>query len=157
MEPSEQTLSQRRATNGRRCLTATAVALTNVARVLVAAALSLAAIFTAGVWHSHQAQTPTARIFGLGATTCQQFTDDAKANAAVRRDYLAWTQGGMGGVISSRPPGDDEGLDLAPITFDLIRQLQFLEDHCARNSSIDFLDAVAALYKRLRLEGRREI
>lgn len=60
----------------------------------------------------------------------------------------------MSGIISSRPPGADEGLDLAPVTFDLMRQLHFLEDQCARNSSLDFSDAVAALYKRLRLEGK---
>jgi hypothetical protein len=154
LERSEQILNQRRAMNGRRCLTAAAVALTNAARVLVAAALSLAAIFAADAGHALQAQAPTARIVGLGATTCQRFTDDVKANPALRRDYLAWAQGFMSGIISSRPPGVDEGLDLAPATFDLIKQLHFLEDHCARNSSLDFSDAVAALYKRLRLEGK---
>jgi hypothetical protein len=140
--------------NRRRSLTAAAVAISNAAHVLVAAALCLAAIFAAGAWHPLQAQAPTARIVGLGATTCQRFTDDVKANPALRRDYLAWAQGFMSGIISSRPPGVDEGLDLAPVTFDLIRQLHFLEDHCARNVSVDFSDAVAALYKRLRLEGK---
>lgn len=154
MERSERILDQRRAVNRRRSLTAAAVAISNAARVLVAAALCLAAIFAAGAWNPLQAQAPTARIVGLGATTCQRFTDDVKANPALRRDYLAWAQGFMSGIISSRPPGVDEGLDLAPITFDLIRQLHFLEDHCARNVSVDFSDAVAALYKRLRLEGK---
>jgi hypothetical protein len=36
----------------------------------------------------------------------------------------------------------DEGLDL------------FLEDCCAKNTSLDFSDAVDALYKRLRQEGK---
>jgi hypothetical protein len=49
--------------------------------------------------------------------------------------------------------GVDESLDLNPVTFDLIAQL-FLEDHCARNDAVDFSDAVEALYKRLRLEGK---
>jgi hypothetical protein len=35
-----------------------------------------------------------------------------------------------------------------------MRQLQFLEDYCARNVSLDFSDAVTALYKRLREEGK---
>ncbi len=48
----------------------------------------------------------------------------------------------------------DEGLDLAPVTFDLVGQLHFLEDHCAQNAALDFSDAVEALYKRLRKEGR---
>lgn len=48
----------------------------------------------------------------------------------------------------------DEGLDLNPATFDLVTQLRFLEDHCARNEALDFSEAVEALYKRLRLEGK---
>lgn len=60
----------------------------------------------------------------------------------------------MSGIRVSRPPGVDEGLDLNPPTFALIQQLQFPEDHCARNESLDFADAVEALYKRLRKEGK---
>jgi hypothetical protein len=48
----------------------------------------------------------------------------------------------------------DVGLDLNPATFGLINQLHFPEDHCAQNSSADFADAVDALYKRLRKEGK---
>jgi hypothetical protein len=96
----------------------------------------------------------TARIVGLGATTCRQFMTDAAADPQVRKDYLAWAQGFMSGIILSRPPGVDVGLDLNPPTFGLMAQLQFLEDHCARNETVDFSTAVEALYKRLRLEGR---
>lgn len=109
---------------------------------------------TAGAIEASHAQDPKARIVGLGATMCQQFDDDIKANPAIRGDYLAWAQGFMSGIILSRPPGVDQGLDLAPKTFDLVSQLHFLEDHCARNASLDFSDAVEALYKRLRLEGK---
>jgi hypothetical protein len=97
----------------------------------------------------------TARIVGLGAATCRQFTADAAADPQVRRDYLAWAQDFMSGIIIlSRPPGVDVGLDLNPPTFGLMDQLRFLEDHCARNDAVDFSTAVEALYKRLRLEGR---
>lgn len=154
MKRSERILNQPRAVNGRRCLTAAAIAISNAGRVLVTAALPLAAIVAVGAGHPLQAQAPTAKIVGLGATTCQRFTDDVKADPSVRRDYLAWAQGFMSGIISSRPPGVDEGLDLAPVSFDLIKQLRFLEDYCARNVSLDFSDAVAALYKRLRQEGK---
>ena len=115
--------------------------------------IALFAITAVAVEASH-AQAPKATIVGLGATTCQQFNDDIKANPALRRDYLAWAQGFMSGIILSRPPGGDHGLDLAPKTFDLVSQLHFLEDHCARNASLDFSNAVEALYKRLRLEGK---
>lgn len=96
----------------------------------------------------------TARIVGLGAATCRQFAADAAADPQVRKDYLAWAQGFMSGIILSRPPGVDVGLDLNPPTFGLVAQLRFLEEHCARNQSVDFSAAVEALYKRLRAEGR---
>jgi hypothetical protein len=96
----------------------------------------------------------TARIVGLGAATCRQFMADAAADPQVRKDYLAWAQGFMSGIILSGPPGVDVGLDLNPPTFGLMDQLRFLEDHCARNQTVDFSTAVEALYKRLRLESR---
>jgi hypothetical protein len=101
-----------------------------------------------------RAEAPKGAIAGLGATTCGQFNADVKLNPGVRKDYLAWAQGYMSGIRVGRPPGVDEGLDLNPPTFALINQLQFLEDHCARNESADFADAVEALYKRLRMEGK---
>ena len=72
----------------------------------------------------------------------------------MRRDYLAWAQGFMSGILLSRPPGTDEGLDLNPPSFNLLSQLGFLEDYCAGNASKDFADGVKALYRRLRLEGK---
>jgi hypothetical protein len=107
-----------------------------------------------GGWHELQAETLRVRIVGLGATTCQRFDEDVRSNPLVRRDYLAWAQGFMSGILLSRPPGVDEDLDLNPATFDLVNQLHFLEDHCGRNGSLDFSDAVEALYKRLRQEGK---
>ncbi len=96
----------------------------------------------------------TAKIVGLGAATCGQFVGDIAADPRVRRDYLAWAQGFMSGIILRRPPGVDEGLDLNPASFNLIAQLRFLEDHCAGNESLDFSRAVEALYRRLRQEGK---
>ena len=66
----------------------------------------------------------TARIVGLGAATCSQFMADVAANPPMRRDYLAWAQGFMSGIILSRPPGVDQGLDLGPATFGLVAQLR---------------------------------
>jgi hypothetical protein len=96
----------------------------------------------------------TAQIVGLGAATCRQFTADVAADPQVRRDYLAWAQGFMSGIISSRPSGVDAGLALNPPTFGLMAQLRFLQEHCARNETVDFSTAVEALYKRLRLEDK---
>jgi len=101
-----------------------------------------------------QAEPQTRDVVGLGATTCQQFAKDIGANPQIRMDYLAWAQGFMSGILLSRPTGVDAGLNLTPPTFGLISQLDFLQDYCAQHSSANFGDAVEALYKRLRQEGR---
>jgi hypothetical protein len=99
-----------------------------------------------------QAQSKV-KIVGIGAARCAQFTSDVSANPAVRRDYLAWAQGFMSAFLLSRPPGIDERLDLTPPTFPLIKQLEFLQDYCAQHPSVDFSDAVEALYQRVRRES----
>ena len=87
------------------------------------------------------ANAQSAKIVGLGATSCERFATDTKSNPLTSRDYLAWTQGFMSGILLSRPAGIDEGLDLNPTTFGLLNQLHFLEDRCAKNPSLDFSDA----------------
>ena len=79
---------------------------------------------------------------------------DVAAKPPMLRDYLAWAQGFMSGIILSRPQGVDEGLDLDPATFGLVAQLRFLEEHCARNRASDFSAAVEVLYKLLRVEQK---
>ncbi|UGV28783.1 hypothetical protein E0H22_02585 [Rhodopseudomonas boonkerdii] len=116
--------------------------------------LSSIALLAADAGRELRAEPPKARIVGLGAATCRQFNDEVKTNPLVRRDYLAWAQGFMSGILLSRPPGVDEGLDLNPPSFGLIVQLRFMEDRCAMSPSLDFSDAVEALYKRLRQEGK---
>ena len=118
----------------------------------MAGVLIAALIIDAG--YELRAEAPKANIVGLGATTCRRFKEDIKSDPSIRKAYLAWTQGFMSGILSRRRPGVDEGLDLNPATFGLLNQLRFLEDLCAKNSSLDFSDAVAALYKRLREEGK---
>jgi hypothetical protein len=72
-------------------------------------ALSVVALIAVSAWGQLWAEPQKARIVGLGAATCQQFNDDIKSNPAVRRDYLAWAQGFMSGILLGRPPGVDEG------------------------------------------------
>lgn len=103
---------------------------------------------------AESAEPPKAKIVGLGATGCLQFTDDVNQNAAMQRDYFAWAQGFMSGIIVGRPPGIDQGLDLNPSTYPLLKQLEFLRDHCVQHPAEDFSDAVEALYKQLRQEGK---
>ena len=100
-----------------------------------------------------QAEPETARIVGLGAGTCRQFNSDVRKDPAVQADYLAWAQGFMSAILLSRPRGVDQGLDLNPPSFGLLKQLEFLRSYCAENELRDFGDGVEALYIRLRKEG----
>lgn len=111
------------------------------------------AFFFGELAYASPAQIETSKIVGLGATPCLQFTNDIRENPSIRRDYLAWAQGFMSGILLGRPSGTDTGLDLNPQSFGLLDQLRFLEEQCARNPAFDFSDAVGALYKRLRKEG----
>ena len=122
----------------------------NLLAVVVLTMLALATATARGV----RAQPLKATIVGLGAPTRQQVNADLRSNPLIRRHYPTSAPGITSGHLSSRPPGVDEGLDLAPPAFPLIRQLDFLGDYCARNASLDFSDGVAALYKRLRQEGK---
>lgn len=123
-------------------------------RLLAVVALLTTVALATDAARDVQAQQLKATIVGLGAATCQKFNDYVRSDPLIRRDYLAWAQGFMSGILSSRLPGVDEGLDLAPPTFPVMRQLDFLGDYCALNASLDFSDGVAALYKRLRNEGK---
>jgi len=123
----------------------------SVLRIILVVALIAAWLSIAS--HPSQAAPATVKIVGLGAATCAQFTNEVKQNPAVQGDYLAWAQGFMSGILLTRPPGIDEGLDLNPSTFPLLKQLEFLRSHCMQQPSADFTDAVESLYKRLRKEG----
>jgi len=101
-----------------------------------------------------RAEPHIAKIIGLGASTCSQFNEDIKVNPSLQKDYFAWSQGYMSGILITRQPGVDEELNLNPTSFDLTIQLQFLRDYCAANTSANFADAVLELYKRLRREGK---
>lgn len=46
-----------------------------------------------------------AQIVGLGAATCKQFTADIESEPLIQRDYLAWAQGFVSGIILGRPAG----------------------------------------------------
>jgi hypothetical protein len=94
-----------------------------------------------------------AKIVGLGAVRCEEFNQEIRDRPALQRDYLAWAQGYMSGLLQRAPSGVDEGLDLLPLTLPLPKQLELLRRYCAQNPSSDFSDAAVELYRRLRSEG----
>jgi hypothetical protein len=112
-----------------------------------------AALFSASALYSPALYAQTAKIVGLGASGCAEFIGEIRQNPAAQRDYLAWAQGFMSGVLIRAPGGVDEALDLLPPTFPLLNQLTFLTGYCARHSSASFSDAVVALYRELRTHG----
>jgi len=94
-----------------------------------------------------------AKIVGLGGARCSEFLREAKTDPSVQRDYLAWAQGYMSGILITRPSGIDETLDLLPPGFPPPRQFAFLIEQCALAPAQSFSDAVEALYKHLRVVG----
>jgi hypothetical protein len=122
------------------------------ARCFLWAAVSCAFVITTNV--AARPGSLTCKIVGPGAATCQRFNADIAMDPSNRRDYRAWAQGYMSAILLGRPVGVDDSLDLVPPTFGLPDQLKFLEDFCVSNVTMDFSDAVEALYKRLRQEGK---
>jgi len=59
-------------------------------------------------------------------------------NARVQRKYFAWAQGFMSGVLMRAPPRVDEGLELNPPAFPLLKQIEFLQSFCTTNPDSDF-------------------
>jgi len=96
------------------------------------------------------ANAQTASIVGLGASKCPEFNEEIERNPQLQRDYFAWAQGFMSGILIRMPAGVDEGLNLVPKEFPLTSQTEFLRRFCQENTAKDYSDGVIALYKLLR-------
>ena len=118
---------------------------------LAIASIALIAIDSHGVL---RAGAPTANIVGLGATTCSTFNRDVQQDFRIQRDYFAWAQGFMSGILVRGPPGRDEGLELIPPGFSTHKQVEFLRTYCAENPDQDYSDGVVELYRALRGEHK---
>lgn len=108
-------------------------------------AVAVLLAFSSGV-----ATAQTVRIVGIGASSCAQFNQEIAQKPPAERDYLAWAQGFMSGALMRAPQGIDENLDLLPPSFPLQQQADFLRAFCAANPNQDYMDAVHALYQRLK-------
>lgn len=91
------------------------------------------------------------KIVGIGAVSCVEFVGDARRSPQILRDYLAWMQGDMSGILIGRPEGVDEGIDLNSQMIPLPKQLEFVRNFCLQWPSASFSDAAEALYKKLRV------
>lgn len=106
-------------------------------------------IVAVGILLATNAYAQSVRIVGLGATTCARFLQEVRGKPLLERDYFAWAQGYMSGIVISAPPKVDESLNLAPLSFPLQEQAAYLRDFCATNPSADYSDGVLALYHKL--------
>lgn len=111
-------------------------------------ALTLLTVFGPGGLSQVQAQS--VKIVGIGASSCARFLQEIEGNARAEREYFAWAQGYMTGLLIRAPAGRDEDLDLAPPSFPLLKQAEFLRTFCMRDQSADFSDGVNSLYRTLR-------
>ena len=96
------------------------------------------------------AEAREAKIVGIGATTCARYLAQIEGRPQTERDFIAWAQGFMSGVLLRAPPGRDEGLDLMPKNFSVQKQANFLRRWCENNKGSDFSDGVLILYRTLR-------
>lgn len=96
------------------------------------------------------AQAQSVKIVGIGASTCTRFLQEIDGNLHAEREYFAWAQGYMSGLLIRAPAGKDEDLDLTPPAFPLLKQAIFLRTFCATNSDADYTDGVNTLYRTLR-------
>ncbi|MCR4524429.1 MULTISPECIES: hypothetical protein [Bosea] len=113
------------------------------------ALLALCAV-AVGTLSNGQAEAQSVKIVGIGASSCQYFLRETDGKPEVEKNFFAWAQGYMSGLLLRAPPGKDEDLDLAPDLYPLLKQAEFLRNFCTRNPDVDFSDGVNNLYRMLR-------
>lgn len=113
---------------------------------------ALLALFAvaAGTQFAGQAEAQSVKIVGIGASSCQFFLQEINGKPEVEKNFFAWAQGYMSGLLLRAPPGKDEDLDLEPGVYPLLKQAEFLRGFCTRNPDADFSDGVNDLYRTLR-------
>ena len=118
-------------------------------KVEYAAARTMLLLFM-GLLVTSPVQAEFVKIVGTGATNCTEFLTALNQDPRIEREYFAWAQGYMSGILIGRPPGADDHLDLKPMEFPVRAQMSFLREYCANHRQSSFSDAVEALYHHLR-------
>ncbi len=113
-------------------------------------AIAILCSAAAGALPAGPAGAQTVKIVGIGASSCQYFLRETNGKPEAEKNFFAWAQGYMSGLLLRAPPGKDEDLDLAPDAYPLLKQAEFLRSFCTRNPDADFSDGVNDLYRTLR-------
>jgi len=112
-------------------------------KVIAAAVVALACVSGA---HAQQG----ARIYGAGARECSGFIADVKSDAKIGLSYFSWAQGYMSRRNTEEKEKNGHDVDLTPKAFDYNKQYEAMGSFCVINGSAHFVDAVEAVYERLR-------
>ena len=114
------------------------------------AVIAAAGIAFAFALNSTAAAQEGARIYGAGARDCAGFLADVKAQPNLGLSYFSWAQGYMShrNTIEKEKNGHD--VNLTPKAFDFSKQYEAMGNFCVINSTAHFVDAVEAVYERLR-------
>ena len=91
----------------------------------------------------------TAKIVGTGAVSCIRFNQAVDAAPQSMREYFAWAQGYMSGVMMRSPAGVDDALDLSSNALPIVEQMRFVRRYCALHVDGEYADAIQALYHAL--------
>lgn len=103
---------------------------------------------TAGVLGGHAWSQEGAVIVGTGAVPCSRYLADVQGAPMQEREYFAWAQGYMSGLLMRSPAG--EHVDLRHKLLPLLSQVAFVRSYCQANPEKDFVEGVQDLYKALR-------
>lgn len=91
----------------------------------------------------------TVAIIGTGTSKCSRFNLAVAERPLEEREYFAWAQGYMSGILFSAPPGVDDRLVLNPERLPIVSQLTFLRTFCQRFPDATYSDGTEALYREL--------
>ena len=94
-------------------------------------------------------------IVGTGAARCSTYLDQIAKNPLYEREYFAWAQGFMSGLVMGAPSGKHENLQLNPPQFPVREQFAFLREYCATRYEQGFTDGVIALFAKLRTHSQQ--
>lgn len=95
------------------------------------------------------AMAQTVAIVGTGTASCLQFTTAIADKPIDEREYFAWGQGYMSGILLAAPAGVDDGLSLAPESFPIPAQIAFIRAFCGQFPTATYSDGIETLYRAL--------
>ena len=91
-----------------------------------------------------------ARIYGAGARECAGFIADVKGQPNLGLSYFSWAQGYMSHRNTVEKEKNGHDVNLTPKAFDYSKQYEAMGNFCVINGTSHFVDAVEAVYERLR-------